>query len=231
MERKQSKHLQRAEGRRLTPVGALKLFPALIASGYVLALALGGGAFSWVGLLAVLPLLRAIQILQPKGALVCGFIWGASLYGFGVIQASQVVSPGLSSLCLLSLIPGLYALGGAWATRRWGFSPFVLGAGWMLVEFALRPLSLRAGLLTPPQEHLLVGTLCRMFGYILLTFFVAYASAWLLAILTRVNLRMNRPVALVELGESGRWLWHVIPSRVPCVVVSPSRPRAPPASA
>ncbi len=231
MERMQSKHLQRAEGRRLTPVGALKLFPALIAGGYVLALALSGGAFSWVGLLAVLPLLRAVQVLKPKGALVCGIIWGASLYGFGVTQASPVVSPGLTALCLLSLIPGLYALGGALATRRWGFSPFSLAAGWIIVEFALRPLSLRAGLLTPLQEHLLVGTLCRMFGYILLTFFVAFASAWLLAILTRVNLRMNLSVALVELSESGRWLWHIIPSTIPSVVVSPSHPRAPPAFA
>jgi uncharacterized membrane protein len=87
----------------------------------------------------------------------------------------------------------VYALAGAWATRRVGFSPLVLGAGWILVEFALRPLALRYGLLAPSLDTLWVGIIGRIFGYVMMAFFVAYASAWLLAIISRIQVRLPRP--------------------------------------
>ncbi|MEE9296062.1 MAG: hypothetical protein V3W34_14025 [Phycisphaerae bacterium] len=228
MRKKRQSHLD-AEGRPLTFAGALKLLPVLVLGAYLMALALGTGKCPWVGLLTLLPLLRAIQVLRPAGAFLCGSVWGVSLYGFAVVPANPVILPGISSLVLLTMIPGLYAFAGAWATRRMGFSPFTLGVGWMLVEFSLRPLALRYGLLTPSQDHLLIGVIGRFFGYIWMTFWVAFASAWLLALLSKTRFRLSRPVFLVGLGEAGRRLWHLIPSRIPSLIVSPSRPRAPPA--
>ena len=109
-----------------------------------------------------------------------------------------------------------------------GFSPFTLGVGWMLVEFSLRPLALRYGLLTPAQDQLVIGVIGRFFGYIWMTFWVAFASAWLLAILTKLRFRISPAVFLEGLDGVAGWLWHVIPSRIPCSIIVPSRPRPPP---
>ncbi len=228
MRRKQQSHLVNAGGRPLTFAAALKLLPALVLGAYLMALAVGSGKYPWVGLLTLLPLLRAIQVLRPVSAFLCGSVWGVSLYGFAVLPANPVVLPGIAALILLTLIPGLYAFAGAWATRRMGFSPLVLSVGWILVEFALRPLALRYGLLTPAQDGLLVGVMSRIFGYVVMAFFVAFASAWLLAVLSRIRFRLPRPVSFVGLGDAGLWLWHLIPSRMPCFVEIPTNPRAPP---
>ena len=207
---------------------ALQLIPALVASAYLMALAISSGQHPWVGLLTLLPLLRSIQILRPVGALLCGSVWGASLFGFAAVAAEPIFTPSVFALLLLTLIPGLYTFAGAWTTRRVGFSPLVLSAGWILVEFALRPLALRYGLLAPSLDSLWVGAIGRIFGYVMMAFFVAYASAWLLAILSRIQFRLSRPVTLLGLGGPGLQLWHLIPSRLPFFVERPSHPRAPP---
>ncbi len=217
-----------SSGRRLTFGSALKLLPALVLSAYLMALAVGSGQHPWVGLVTLLPLLRAIQVLRPGSALLCGSVWGVSLFGFAALGSEPVISPGVFSLLLLTLIPGIYAFAGAWATRRVGFSPLVLSAGWILVEFALRPLALRYGLLTPAQDGLLVGVIGHIFGYVMMAFFAAFASAWLLAVLSRISFRLPRPVTHLGLGGPGLRLWHLIPSRIPCFVERPSNPRAPP---
>lgn len=229
----QSKRKRRdvVDGRPLTLAAALTLVPALVLGAYLLALGVGTGQHPWVGVVTLLPMLRAIQILRPGSALLCGSLWGVCVYGFAIVPANPVIAPGIVALLMLAVIPGLYAYAGAWATRRMGFSPFTLGVGWMLVEFSLRPLALRYGLLTPSQDHLVIGVIGRVFGYVWMTFWVVFISAWLLAIVTKVRFKISRPVFLVGLGDACGWLWHLIPSGIPCFVVTSSHARAPPASA
>ncbi len=216
---------RRSVGRR----GAILLLMGVVFSAYLMALAVGVRPHPWLGLITLLPLLRAVQVLTPVGALACGAAWGMSLYGFASGMEMTAVAPGVGSFLLLTLIPAAYGYVGARITRRIGFSPFVLGVGWMLVECALRPLALRHGLLAGTQgDGWLVTVVGRAFGYVLVAFIVAFASAWLLAIISRIRLRITLPGLQLGLDEAGRWLWHVIPAGRPCFVPCPSRPRAPP---
>ncbi len=226
---RQLKHSVRISSRKKQRGGPLLLL-ALAVSAYVTALAVGSHPHPWLGLLTLLPLLRTIQVSSPRRALIHGWLWGAMLYGFTVTVIETTVSPGLWSLILLTTIPAAYAFFGAHITRRVGFNPFVLGVGWMLVEFALRPLALHRGLLAGTQgDGLLIALVGRAFGYVMVAFLVAYASAKLLDILSRLRFRLPRLVCTVGLDDVGQRLWQLIPSRRPCFILPPaSHPRAPP---
>lgn len=203
----------------------------LVLSAYLMALSVGSGRHPWLGVLALLPLLRAIQVLRPVGAMVCGGVWGGALYAWSVLAVDTAITPGFTSLLLLTTIPGLYACCGAWTTRRLGFSPAVLAFGWMLMEFAFRPLGLSYGLLGGTQaEGLTVGIVGRLFGYVLVAFLVAYAGAMVLAIWSRLRFRLPRPEIRLGLEAAGLWLWQLNPATAPCFIPCPSNPRAPPAA-
>ena len=112
--------------RPLSGVGPLRLM-TLLGSAYVMALAVGSGHHPWLGLVALLPLLRAIQVLKPIGATVCGSFWGASLFAFSVFAVETAIAPTVASLLLLALIPGVYTGVCSWSARYVGFSPIVDG--------------------------------------------------------------------------------------------------------
>lgn len=210
-------------------VGAVRLL-ALLASAYVMALSVASGRHPWLGLLALLPLLRSIQVLRPVGALICGAIWGSSLFCFSVLAVDAAITPSVGSLLLLTAVPGAYAGCGAWVTRRLGFSPVVLGFGWMLMEFAFRPLGLSYGLLGGTQaDGLTIGVIGRMFGYVLVAFLVAFAGATLLAIWSRLRIRLPRAEIRLRLDQAGLRLWQLNPATANCFIPCPAYPRAPPA--
>lgn len=183
----------------------------------------------WLGCLALVPLLRAVQTQNPLGAAVSGALWGGSLYFFGSGAVVDVVPSSLASFVVLVSAPAAYALGGAALTRAIGFSPFVLSVGWLLLELVFQPLGLSRGLLAATQgDSWLVGAIGQLLGYVLIAFVVAYTSALILALLSGVRFRSLRQVCVAELGDAGVCLWRPALRFVPCFVPAPSRPRAPP---
>ncbi|MFQ5592456.1 MAG: hypothetical protein ACE5HE_14960 [Phycisphaerae bacterium] len=141
----------------------------------------------WLGWVTLLPLFLAIRVLSPARAMLAGALWGFSLCLFSVNADGVALAPTLRSFALLTVIPSLYALFGVHVTRRVGFSPLLLGIGWVAVEFALQPLALRNGLLAATQaDGLFVRTLGNLGGYVLVAFLVAYVSASLLSVISDV---------------------------------------------
>ncbi len=194
-----------------------------------MSLAVSSQALPWLGLLSLLPLLRAIQVLTPSAASVAGGTWGASVYLFSVYSADAVMVPGALSLVLMASIPAIYSGVGSYATRRVGFSPLVLGVGWMLAEFALRPVALQSGLLAGTQgDGVLNQVIGQTFGYVLVAFAVAYASACILAILTRIRFRICLPALPIGFGDTGRYSWDPAFLADARLIPRNGRPRAPP---
>jgi apolipoprotein N-acyltransferase len=180
-----------------------------------------------LSLLGLIPLLRAVQVLDARRAAMCGAGWGAAL-GLFMWNGHPAAVDSLLSFGLLPVAMAAYLGLGAWVTRRFGFSPLVLGVGWFFLEIILRPLSLHDGLLAGTQTGAPFGALSQVFGYAWVTFLVVYASAWLLSVVSRIRLEIISVALLPGLGCAQRGLWPLIPSLRPTQVAVPSRPRAPP---
>ena len=129
------------------------LLLSLIASAGLLSVAIGSPNHSWLAWLTLLPLLAAIRLLSPAKALLCGALWGSSLFLFLASGIEPVIPVTLRSFALLSIVPAAYALVGAGVTRRFGFNPLILGFAWSGVELALIPLGLAGGLLVSTYGH------------------------------------------------------------------------------
>jgi hypothetical protein len=130
---------------------------------------------------------------------------------------------------VLSTAVGAYAFVGAALTRWIGFSPFVLGVGWMGVELALAPVGLHNGLLSATQgDTALMDYIGRALGYVLVAFLVAYINAALVAVFARVRLRLPRPFRITTSGNGVLFLRSQIVGCLSLVALQPSRPRAPP---
>lgn len=210
----------------------LPLFLSLILCGCVMAAAAESGRYPWLGLVALLPLFRVIQVARPVWAMVGGAVFGLSVCAYGAVMAPRglVLTPAMA--LLLVSVCSAYAYGGARLTRRIGFSPYLLGLAWMLVELALHPLGLRYGLLAGTQgDGILFPAVGRLFGYVFVAFVVAFANAWLLAILSKLRLPLSRPVDPVGLDGVGWLLWQLVSSGFPKPAPCVSRPRAPPTRA
>ncbi len=216
--------------RRAEVAAAGTLLPLIVASAYVMATAVAAPKLPWLGCVALVPLLRAIQVQRPLTAMAGGAIWGASLFAFGATIVDTAIVPTALTLILLTVAPACYAYLGARLTRRIGFSPFVLSVGWMLLELSFAPLGLRRGLLAGTQgDGPLVGVVGQLLGYVLVAFVVAYTSALLLSILSGVRFRFVCTIFTAGLDEAGTCLWRLIPIMQACAATGPSHPRAPPA--
>jgi len=203
------------------------LISSIVASAWLMSVAVTGGRHPWIGWLALFPLFVALRIERPALAMGAGGLWGAVLWlclmGRGAEGAGGPASP-----VLLVLAPALYASAGSWLTRRVGFSPFVLGVGWIGVELALRPLGLHHGLLASTQgEGWLFQIVGHVFGYLLVSFGVAFFTAWVVAVVLGLagSLAARRPIpgggaGLVEcpgerLGSLGHQFAHCLQPRAP----------------
>ena len=200
---------------------------SLVLSAYGIACAARGDLPLWVGWVALVPVFVAVRALRPILAMLCGALWGASLFVFngGGSEPGNPIVVGL----LLTVVPAAYAYLAACVTRWIGFSPFVLGVGWMGVELALAPVGLHNGLLSATQgDTALMDYIGRALGYVLVAFHVAYVNAALVAVFARVRLRLPRPFRITTSGNGVLFLRSQIVGCLSLVALQPSQPRAPP---
>ena len=213
-------------------VKAAALALSLIGSAVLVALSIASPDHAWLRWSAfggLLPLFVAIRVLRPGRAMLCGALWGLSLYIFCVAVFNTGVSDALSSFALLIAIPAIYAYLAAKLTCWIGFSPFVLGVSWIGVELALEPLGLHTGLLAGTQaDGTLIHWLGGALGYVLVAFVVALINAALVSALARVCVPIATPCYAVRSTESGTLLVPQTYSCFPLLVIPPSQPRAPP---
>ena len=185
-----------------------------------------GPYLAWV---ALIPLLLAIRVLTPSRAMIAGSFWGICLFAFAALSNGALFEPTLGALLRLATIPAAYAWLGSRVTRRTGFSPLMLGLGWVVVELLLQPLGLQNGLLTGMLGHaLVVRTLGYLAGSLVVAFLVVYVSASMLEMLA---------AAVVVPGGSRRAprVGGVVSKHSPIEIPSfsfqflqPARARAPP---
>lgn len=160
------------------------LVAALVASAFLMSQALASPEHSLLGWVALLPLFLAIRVLPAGWAACAGVLWGLGLGLFSAVTHPAVIAPSVRSFALLAMAPGVYAYLGVLVTRRAGFSPLLLGLGWLGVELALQPLALHRGILASTQgDGLVVRTVGSLAGYYLVAFLVAYVGATLMIIL------------------------------------------------
>ncbi len=223
-------------------VDAAVLILSLVAGAYLMAVATASPNCSWLGWFTLFPLFVAIRVQRPLGAMLSGAVWGLCLYlflptGGGVLAMG---APGLGtwgmdwssaggSPALLTTVPAIYALLGAALTRWIGFSPFVLGVGWMGVELALAPLGLRYGLLAGAQaDAWFFPAVGHLLGYVFVAFLAAYVSALIVAVLTRVAVSCSDHRRVFNAGERANVLVPQTFRCFPLYIIPACQPRAPP---
>lgn len=202
---------------------------SLILSAYMMAVAIGTRGQPWLAWLALPPLLLAIRHLSPHGAMICGGLWGTSLYLFSVVLVETPIPPTALSLALLTTIPATYAFLGAALTRGIGFSALFLALGWIGVELALRPLALHHGLLAGARgDGAFSKAVGDLFGYGVMAFLIVFVNGLLLSVLSDLRFGIVWHCGLIGSQR---------PSRVHLILTSPyylfanirsAQPRAPP---
>lgn len=203
---------------------------SIVIGAYLMAAAMGSADLAWLAWFSLVPLFAAIRLWRPAETLLAGGLWGVSLYVFtGARPEEAAISSTYTSLLLLATIPAVYAYLGARLTRWIGFSPFVLGVGWMAVEFALEPAGLRNGLLAGTQGQ---GTFVHWFssavGYVLAAFLVAFISASLVSVLSQRRWIVPQAQYRPQPYDHGVLIAPQIFYCFPILAFRPLRPRAPP---
>lgn len=165
-----------SSARRIAPRLAAQYVPLLV-SASVLVIATRPGSSGVLGLIALIPLFYTIHTAQPLASGIRGAIWGAVVAIALGLGLGEPVSH-WAALVTLPLITGLYAAGGAALTQWIGFSPLVLGVGWIIVELIVGAAGLKLGLLAATQaDGWLMSGLGKFFGYFLVAFAVACINA------------------------------------------------------
>lgn len=215
-------------GRTVRWLEPLILGGSLIVAAYLTSVAVSLPRYSWIGWVTLFPLLVAIRVQRPTAALVSGTVWGVALYAFLGTRGIGAAG-GIESLALLTLAPAIYTYLGAWLTRRIGFSPLVLGVGWMFVELALAPLGLQHGLLAGTQDGgWLLQVLGHVLGYVLVAFLIAYLSALLVTALTEVRIRVPSTRRILSAAERAVRFGPQTFFCLPLFCIRLCRPRGPP---
>jgi hypothetical protein len=216
---------------------------SLLGGAYLMSKAHAPGGVPAVAWLALFPLFVCISVLAPGRAALAGAFWGACLCVFNAFGASPAngdfpvsALPFVPSwlrafvpLLVLLLSPALYAGLAAWLTRWIGFSPFVLGVGWMGVELVLAPLDLSVGLLAVQQTD--AGTLhwlSHALGCVFIGFLIAYVNAALVEMAGRVCLPRSCPRIMRPFDEVIIRLHSEVLAFFNRIALEPCQPRAPP---
>ena len=205
------------------------LIGSLIAGAFAMVIGMGAGDRWWLGWVSLLPVFVAIRWLSPWRAMLCGALWGASVYGVSVYAVRGGVQPAVPALVLLVFVPGLYGCLGSWFTRWYRCDPLVLGVGWIGVELALLPLGMRSGLLGGTQgDGLLFDLIGNFLGYVFVGFVVAWVSALLLALLGAVRWALPAQRLSVETIPPAGCVPREVPLYLRFLPRHQVSPRAPP---
>ena len=206
---------------------------SVLGSAYLMATAIGPHGYPFAGWFSLFPLFVCISVLSAWQAGLAGALWGAGIYLFAVTGTLGAphsgTAPGLETFLLLTAAPAAYTSLAAWLTRRIGFSPFVLGVGWLGVELVFSRLNLNIGLLGPAQpEGNVLYWLAHALGSIFVGFIIAYVNAACVNAAARIGIgqTQTRPVACAP--SSNRWLEPQTFSCLPRFTVRALQPRAPP---
>lgn len=203
------------------------LILSLVISAYLNAVGVSSDAYVWLAWFTLVPLFAAIKLCNPLKSMLCGALWGSTLYVCSIAPGDGILAS-LGVLALAVCVPASYAYIGAWLTRRIGFSPLVLGSAWMGVELALETFGLRGEpLVGVYAQGTLIHRIANAFGYIVVAFLVAYVSALLLSALTCVRIVVPR----VRRVCSGTHVARLVAQTFGCFplfAIRPCRPRAPP---
>jgi apolipoprotein N-acyltransferase len=166
----------------------------LVLGSLLLVVGMGSPSYRWTAWLALVPLLSAIRVFTPLGALAAGAFWGLSWWSLASVVGLPVAG-GAWGAALLAAAPGAYCLFGAYLTRRIGFSPFVLGVAWTGVELSLSPLAMPSGLVgLPGADSGLLHWVAHTFGYVIVGSATAYVSALAVDVVDRLGKRAPGPV-------------------------------------
>ncbi|MCK4659136.1 MAG: hypothetical protein KAV82_06400 [Phycisphaerae bacterium] len=210
-------------------VGSALLSALIILSALLMAAAVGSRSQGWLAWIGLLPLFLAIRVSSVHVAAAYGLLWGTVLHVFLSAFSPSALPCGVASWLLLPCVTGVYAGGSAWLTRRIGFSPFVLGVGWIGVELASTPLGLRYGLLAGAQgDGALLDVVGKLLGYVFVAFLMASVNASLLVVLSHARLSISRQRSSAGLPGTGgccpsqTFLW------IQLFALHQSYPRAPP---
>lgn len=183
----------------------------------------------WLGWVAIVPLFAAIRLLGPLSATGCGVLWGACVAMLHPVSLAELHS---WSPLVMPLVAGAYTGLGSALTRWIGFSPFVLGVGWMGVELAAVPLGFSGGLASGGlHETAWMDLGGRALGFVVLAFVVAYVNAALLSLAGRMTTSKGRMFSARKSSalpaiRSPKWIRVMISGWCDA-----RRPRAPPPGA
>jgi len=153
---------------------------SLAGSAYLLSVHLVRSGSTIIPLFGLVPLFVCIRAFPAWFAMLAGGFWGAGLCAFNAF-----LFPGHSNLeltiaqaMLLIGAPAVYCWLGALLTQWIGFSPFVLGVGWMGVQLTLTASGTDLGLVDSLSSSLpFLHWIAHALGYALVGFVVAYISA------------------------------------------------------
>ncbi len=227
-----SRSTRAAEDPALGSFNAFALILSLLGSAYLVVQASAGRAPALSAWCALIPIFVSILVLRPALAGLAGAFWGGAVFALGAWFANNGVRVGFpvsfSSAAALSLIPAAYSVLGSFLTRSIGFSPFVLGVGWLGVELALVLLN-GSGLFTQGySQNAFLGWIAHTFGSVLVAFVVATTIATLVVTLNHAcAILRGRCPALIGV-EVRRYLESPRYFSLPCLAIGSCRPRGPP---
>ena len=205
------------------------LIIAVIVGARLTALAMSSDAHAWLGWFALVPIFFMIRLWRPTHALLGGAIWGACLFAFSNGSFQELPVSALARFLLLTATPAIYCGSAAWLSRRIGFSPFVLGVGWMGVELALGQAGLRTGLLgLAAGGGGVLHWLGEILGWILVCFLFALLNAWVVVVLNGARLSVVEQLRPISSADHVPLLFAQTFKGYPLFSVPASQPRGPP---
>lgn len=182
---------------------------SLVAGGLLLTLGTTQTDQPWLGWASLVPLFLCIRYCGGKVAFLGGTLWGLSFaLSFKATSVAGLTEFSWPAVVFLALVSGLYACGGALASRRRGFDPVLLALAWCAVELATVPLGFKHGLLLDTQGAspaiVIIG---KLGGFVFASFVVTFFVASILAILAEARFRSaGLRVLLAAFRSPGRVL-------------------------
>jgi hypothetical protein len=211
----------------------------MIASGAILAaLAPHSHHPMLIAAAGLVPLFILARIGRVGVALVGGALWGvsvattmAALAAYTpAVEQSAATELASSNLLVMVMAPALFASFGAWLTRRFGFSPFVLGVTWYAIECG----SAALGQTITAREYLVLEgvwyhSVATALGYTFLALLISWLTGTVVSVLDATVRAVFAARFRIIIEEHGGLLLRSLDEILSLQFFIPSlAPRAPP---